>query len=167
MPLQKRVSDGALLKFDSGPNMGSLMKDCCCLPPVACPSGLNLVYSIVGYFDGMFDTSCIIPNPCIGGDVPWDGTFHQLCNPALCFWTPNSGAFCSCMNGIRMFSCGPDPCDDLVYLLLNGGANWEIRIALTLSFNSWTGTKTFGATPAGVYTKTGGCPGGPTTITIV
>lgn len=140
--------------------------------PAACPLvGLQSIYTIESYFDGMIPACVACAEPCTIDPI-WDGTFHRLPPSGFppvtpCDWQHlgTLGPFFSvCVDGQR-YSSSPTT----IQLKLNPGS-WYIQLVCANSGTPvavWTGTKTTGSSPDGVYNKTGGCAAGPATLTIV
>lgn len=143
MSLKKRVSDGALLKFGSGPNVGKLMKECCCECDPLDP-GLANCYEINGYFNGMI-TACSGPGFCTIEPI-WDGSWERL--PGQCIWLVDILGNNKCMDG------------DILNAF-NGGLRWNDPqypnlwwLAIVTSNGcSWQGIKSPSPSPVGTYTR--------------
>lgn len=117
-------------------------------------TGGNPTYSIVGYTATTFSSACagcLIPVP-----TGWGGVF--TITVASCVWT---GGGLSLGSPLRLANA------DLRFFP-GGGGYYQIEILCTESGtpNIWTGRKTTGTDPAGVYTKFSGCSA-PATITLV
>lgn len=121
--------------------------------PICAPGDwVGTSWSITGYFDGMFsDCGCVAT---VG--TTWNGIMGDFLFPT-CAWRnlPTDGQLSfgkTISPGINL-----DPAVEWIFALkCNSGPPITI----------WQGTKTFGATPAGVYTRTTGCNVSPATITI-
>lgn len=137
-----------------------IIQDTCA--PDSCPEGLAETYSIDSYFNGYLDlTACVDCAPAVGLPV-WDGVFT---NNEDCTWSGMIVGFAKEISG-KEFQNFEGAFD----LGLSPGVAWLITFQcgdVGTPINVWIGTKSTGASPVGVYSKTGGCAIGPTTITIV
>lgn len=107
---------------------------------------------------------CGIADACFGipggAATPWNGQFAET---SACNWALAGGGAvwggCEFIGGIS-----PPAIDGTI--ALTGGV-WRLIITHgSLAGNTWEGTKTFGNSPLGIYTRTGGCATGPATITV-
>jgi hypothetical protein len=92
-------------------------------------------------------------------EPPWDGSLEND-DPSICTWYGNLGGSPSIQErqvSNLLLRAHPVEC-------------WILEIQLTYSHGPspmlWRGTKSSGSTPAGVYTRTGGCSTGPETLEI-
>lgn len=163
MPLQKRISDGALLKFDSGPNIGSLMNDCCCCAPLPVnptEPPLAASYAISGYFDGFFHnggTEAYCGIPATSALPAWNGVFDggvTYPSPGTIRWYVSAGKsyFGRNLNQIKSLP------SDLGSWLEFNGVNWQFKLNVDNLFFSlpsgcefYVGRKFCDLTPTGVY----------------
>ena len=130
----------------------------------------NRSYTISGFSDTMFamtgscDTGCTAKS-----DAKWDGvlTANEHSGPVSSWLaiTGNPPADVSKSHNGRALG--------LSTKVVHSCDKWTLTIACSTGsggFNSWVGTKAYGRTPGGVYTRTGGGAGGcaltPATVTL-
>ncbi len=122
--------------------------------PCSCPDGLPYEYAIQGYQDG--DLSACEECMELSGTV-WDGVFNIKVGE--CYWQGGSLAYQ--IDGKRMMTS---------WLRLDAdNCTWKMAIYCIGPEGTetvWAGTKGTGETPAGEYTRAGGCDETPT-LTIV
>lgn len=159
----RKGASGHLLKVQSGDHAGKLAKcsaGCPCSAwsdlyngiITAC-SGLTRFYYISGYdmYDDTLFSPCTGCSDCSSFCPPWDGILYPGGSP--CSWSrepdtymPEGGANVRAING-KDFSGA--------YLSgLPGG--WTLTLYCKTGQLIWSGTYS-GSTPAGTYTRTGGC----------
>jgi PKD repeat protein len=134
--------------------------------PCSLPGGLDTKkYRIVGYADGLFDVSGCAEPP--SGNPAWDGSFLPE-SPGD--WEADDSNFPTnfSVSGVLLgegiinyINCSPVSGDG------QRVATWRLSVYTGSDFaGGWLGVKTTGASPAGVYTRFGGCIPGPATITL-
>lgn len=121
------------------------------------PSVLNMANPLT-FLCGLVDACFSLQNGQV--TTPWNGQFFEQ---SACNWRVSGGGGswggCDLMGGGNFR--GMDGT-----ISLTGGV-W--RLILThgsLAGNTWEGSKAFGNSPLGVYTRTGGCATGPSSLTI-
>lgn len=120
---------------------------------------VSTIIRIEDYTDSTFSFSaCSGDIASAPGFTPWNGHFRST--PfSPCEYLVNSGQ-----------SIGGKELDTQTTLEISGGV-WRLRILMdgiiADNYVLWQGTKGFGTTAAGVYTRTGGCAAAPATLTIV
>lgn len=118
---------------------------------------------ISGYTDGLIAASTACPSCDASADPAWDGVFDT--KGASCNWNSSGN---NSIDGKILISGGTN-----TSVRLLTGDRWEMTITSGLDGGGgtiqtlWTGEKTTGSGPAGVYTRTGGLASSPATLTVV
>ena len=88
-------------------------------------------------------------------NAPWDGFWNQN-TPGTCNWIIDYGGTYGSVGGKLLGTTSQ--------ITLVAGSKWTMKVTCLNGgeVTVWEGEKTFGATPAGVYTRTGGCDTDPT-----
>ena len=129
-------------------------------------------YTIAGFSNTMFAMVGDCADPSTGCDAKttdeWDGTFNAI-NGIPCNWEALIGG----VNGEK--SHNSKALGIATDVTFNSGApSWSLTVSCFKSpssgHDSWVGTKAYGRTPGGVYTRTSGSAGGcaltPATVTL-
>ena len=125
-------------------------------------------YTIAGFSNTMFAMVGDCADPSTGCDAKttdeWDGTFNAI-NGIPCNWEALIGG----VNGEK--SHNSKALGIATDVTFNSGApSWSLTVSCFKSpssgHDSWVGTKAYGRTPGGVYTRTGGCASTPATVTL-
>ena len=116
-----------------------------------CPSATAITvptcYKLSGYHDG----DLVACSTCVaGGGSVWDGTFPVYSN---CLWQQAAGARKIGGKSLNQSDIVFDAVDCFWQLSINCSDNIDGPVDM------WTGRKTSGSTPAGIYTKISGCDG--------
>ena len=116
-------------------------------------------YEINGYSDGDLSrcTSCNV----VSGAGGWNGKFGAY-SGTCGWWRAAEGDPAKSFDGHAF--------NDTLSRIILSGSKWRMQLYCNdSSFNNykiWSGEKATGSTPAGTYTRTGGCETTPTSLNI-
>ena len=129
--------------------------------PTGCCTFLDC-NQLTGYRINNYNASLFSPTGCTttypSGQPAWDGTFPHYTGGQT--WIDSALGF--------SFSFGGQLLEQATVSFGKGGLGglcWALTLNLPYTFTAWVGTKQ-GDSPVGVYTRTSGCGGGPSTLTI-